>query len=138
MTIKYEAMDKALNDAAIAVAGTLALPYQVENRKIDPPADHWYLRFTNFRNTTISPNWGEEGAYFVGIFQIDILFPPDIGSGKALEVADTIVDAFPQGASFVTTGARVSVSAKPSVLSTVTNGHETFIPVSIPYRCFET
>jgi hypothetical protein len=129
-------IETALMNAAIEAAFQVGdLPLQVPNRVFNPPSDGRYLRATHFRNPVNNLAWGDE-TLFQGVLQIDMFGAPDVGSIPLTTIGSALSTYFRKGRQFREGNALVEIQEKPSVLSEATNGHETFVPVSIRYQCF--
>jgi len=130
----------ALLSAVSTIAGTLALPVAMPGI-VFPPADHpeyseqVHLEVRHFRNTNISAWWGTEVIY-IGILQISVIDPTQVGEIAPTEYAGQIAEAFKKNRVIQTTeGKRIQVYENPTVLSSIEYGQKTAYPVSIPYRC---
>ena len=135
MTIEID-IENALFEKAEAVASSLSLPLSVPNRVFNKPADNRWLRVQHLRNQNTGIAWGDE-TMFQGILQFDIFGDVDLGTIPVLTIAASIIDAFWGSNAVLWEGTtKLKIEQKPSVLSQVSDGQETFIPVSIRYRCF--
>jgi hypothetical protein len=135
MSIETDLDDLFMTKAA-AVATALSLPLSVPNRVFEKPETGRYLRVQHFPNRNTGIDWNDK-TMFQGIVQFDIFVEPNIGSIPARTIADTIIAAFWGSNDVLWAGSTmIKIEEKPSVLSQVDGGQETFVPVSIRYRCF--
>lgn len=134
MTLEVD-IDTALMLKAEQIAASLFLPLAVPNRVFEKPDDGRWLRVQHLRNRNTGIVWGDE-TMFQGILQFDIFGPPDLGSTPTLAIGANIVALLPKGTELREGVAVVKIDEKPSVLSQVEDGQETFVPVSVRYRCF--
>lgn len=130
-------IENALSDKTSAVALALALQVTLPNRVGNPPESGVYLECAHFKNTTTNRGWGNDATEYPGIWQITVVHGPDIGAIPLMQIADAIADAFPKGLILRNGSAQVKIEEKPSVLSALTDGQKTELPVSIRYRCFD-
>lgn len=131
----------ALANRIIAAAPGLGLPLAMPNIPF-PPSDHpeysenVYLDIKHFRNTNLSPTWGNEKT-LLGLYQISIVDPRQAGEISATAIASQIIDLYAKNSNLFEGSTRVLIYEQPSLLSTVQSGQKSIYPVSIPYRCFK-
>lgn len=132
-------IENALSDhtTALAVALGGSIPVQLPNNKIDPPESGVYLTVEHFKNATGNFGWENDTTEYPGIWQITIVHLPDRGAIPLMTLADAIANFFPKGSILRSGSAAVKIEEKPSVLSALTDGQKTELPVSIRYRCFD-
>lgn len=99
-------------------------------------SDQMYLEVRNFRNTTLSNNWGIERT-IIGILQVSVINPKQTGELEAVDIAGLLTKHFIKNTSIWTENAeRIVIYEHPSLLTALQDGQKSAYPVSIPYRCF--
>lgn len=108
---------------------------QYPGRAITPIADRRWLDIINFRNTEQNQTWGDNERSLLGIFQITVHDPLQLGNIPVLVICSQIRDWFAKGTLISFGSAVIKIDQNPSILSAIETGQETQIPISIPYRC---
>lgn len=127
-------LSKALMEKVVAVGGALGLSIAFPDVTFTvPDKPERYLEVTHFRNDAQSPMWDESSVYS-GILQIGLVSYMQQGELPELEICGKIAKAFRKNTVLNYGEAVVRISASPSILSVLQDGHKATYPVSIPYR----
>lgn len=107
-----------------------------------PPENHpeyqerVHLDAKHFRNRNGGAYWGNEKT-LVGILQVSVIDPNQIGDIPPTEVASKIIKHFRKNTILWTPSMnRIVIYDEPSLGSMLQDGHRAIYPVSIPYLCF--
>lgn len=76
--------------------------------------------------------WNEH----VGILQIDVVYKPQDGEIKPLQIADSVAAWFARGTRMSNGSVQVDVYEPPQIASDIQDGDRIRIPVSVRYRSF--
>lgn len=72
----------------------------------------------------------------VGILQVDVVYKPNDGEIKPLQIADSVAAWFPRGTRLVNGSVQVDVYEPAQIATAMSDGDRLRIPVSIRYRTF--
>lgn len=96
-----------------------------------PPDTGMWLEPRAFPGDTVNPFYGEASKNrYGGFWQVGVGFRPGAGEVAPRTIAAQIASHFDKG----TVIAGASVWQRPSIGSTVTDGHRQVVPVTIRYR----
>ena len=87
---------KALETRLITWAKTRSLPVAVENVKFIPPSTA-YLSCMLLSGQTVNTSIEYDTGKAVGVFQVDVNYPLNTGSGVIEALAKDVSDLFPDG-----------------------------------------
>lgn len=76
--------------------------------------------------------WNEH----VGILQVDVVYKPQDGEIKPLQIADSVAAWFPRGTRMTNGSVQVDVYEPAQIATAISDGDRLRIPVSIRYRTF--
>lgn len=131
-----EAIYKALAARTATLATALGLTVSYPNVAFDVPTDDArYLEVKHFPNGTTDFAWNNSPSVHIGIWQVALIDPKQLGSVAALAICDDIAEHFARGTWLEETGTIVKIDGKPSVMGLIQDGHKATYPVSIRYRC---
>lgn len=68
-----------------------------------------------------------------GIFQVNLVYPIQLGTGDVFERAELIRSTFPRGASFSNSGIVVNINRTPEVMPAIVDDEVYMLPVRIYY-----
>lgn len=80
-----------------------------------------------------NPTMGDSFRREVGVMQITLSYPTNIGAGTALAMAVTLQAWFPRGSSFVANGITTTIQRTPEIGPGRTVNDRYLVPVSIRY-----
>ncbi|EFV40446.1 hypothetical protein HMPREF0864_02177 [Enterobacteriaceae bacterium 9_2_54FAA] len=116
-----------------AVASALKLDIAMENIEFKP-SKNIYLRSHVLPAGTDVIDLSGTMKVYKGIFQIDIVAPAGAGKAKAGNIADSIIEAFPNNLELSVGEFTVSVDGEPSRMRALSDSTRYLIPISIDYR----
>lgn len=134
-----EALNAHLRDMVLNPPLPIAWP----NLKFTPPkrtarADGkprgWYLRANPIVLPTAAIALAGGSNLYTGLFQIDVVFPADIGMTVPTEVVGSIVRHFRRGTRLWREGVRVDVVQAPYPAPALAEAPGMMIPVTVPYQ----
>jgi hypothetical protein len=102
----------------IAFATTIWFPYQKVNLLVARP---------------LNPTFGGSYSRELGIFQITLVYPLQIGSGDITARAELIRATFFRGSSFSNGGIVVHIDGKPEIMSPTISEESLILPVRVSY-----
>lgn len=124
------ALETALNGMSPAVATAW------ENVAFAPPASAtpYQRAFVLFA----TPDNAECGAAYqeLGIFQINLCYPVQIGTSTVAARAEALRTTFRKGASFTSSGVTVNITRTPEVSAGTVEGDRYVLPVKIRFSAF--
>jgi hypothetical protein len=103
----------ALESALAAIAPALDIVH--ENQAYEPTAGRPYQECYLLVATPSNPTMGDGYHQELGIFQINLQFPPDVGTLDCAQRAEIIRAAFKRGATFIDDGQVVLISRTPEI-----------------------
>lgn len=112
------------------------MPMALPNQKFDVPADRKYLHITLLPNRTRKVTIPDgEPSLHMGIFQILVNWPVDVGEIEPREIAGLVANHF-EGAKMPYGGSIVHSPKRPTVGSSLPEGADLKTPVSVEYETF--
>lgn len=127
-----QALEVALN--TWSAAQTPAVPVAWQNSAYTPTLGSRYVRANILPAETQNPSLGDDHKRFIGIFQILVYTPDDVGPGAAETIAESLFATFARGTSFTASGVTTRVLDSPSVLPSFNDDGWYVTPVSIRYQ----
>lgn len=125
------ALFKRVESLSLSPSYPIAWP----NKGFSPPADGKYLDVTHFPNTVRRLFVkGSAPHQRLGILQITVVQPLNVGVQTAAAIAGAIADHFPADLNLYEGGIRVRIEAAPSILPGVRREVYWDTPVSIRYE----
>jgi len=110
-----------------------ALPTVWENTEYKPSNGTAYQRVSILPATTENPSVGTGYQKEVGIFQVLLYYPENVGRKDVIAKAEAIKAQFPRGWSVTASNVRVLIDNSPYI-STAFNSEGWYVmPVSIPF-----
>lgn len=127
-----QGLEVALN--TWASGQTPAIPVAWQNRAYTPTIGSRYVRANILPAETQNPSLGDDHKRFIGIFQILVYTPDDVGAGAAETIAESLFTTFARGTSFTASSVTTRVLDSPSVLPSFNDDGWYVTPVSIRYQ----
>ena len=125
---------EALQQPAIAVAGTLSLAVKPFGIVIPIPNDGKWLELVPIPNNIEGQFWGDEKTYR-GVFRLILHWPVDSeGPYPALTIMNTISGAFSKGSVFQNGAVSVTITEQPNLTGALEAQNEILYPVSVRYQ----
>lgn len=124
-----QALEVALNTWAIAnntVISWQNIPYK-------PTEGTSYVRASLIPAETLNPTLGDSFNRKIGIFQLLVYVKEGIGNAAAETLADSLLNYFARGESFVANSITVRILESPSVSPALNDGGWYILPVSVRY-----
>jgi hypothetical protein len=122
----------ALENALAAI--TPAIDIVHENQSYVPisgqPFAEAYVLFATPSNPTMGDGFYQE----LGILQVNLQYPTEVGTADAAAQAQLIRNAFPRGATFVFGGVTVQVDRTPEISAGTVDDDRWFLPVKIRWH----
>jgi hypothetical protein len=122
----------ALENALAAIMPAIDIVH--ENQSYVPIADRpyaeCYVMFAIPNNPTMGNGFYQE----LGIFQINLQYPTEVGTADAAAQAQLIRDAFPRGATFIFGGVTVQVDRTPEISAGTVDGDRWFLPIRVRWH----
>jgi hypothetical protein len=128
MSLEY--IKAALETALQAISSDIDVAWENTGYTPNPETPYLktYLLPARPEDITIGAGYRRES----GIFQVNINYPIQQGSGDALTRAELIKSAFPRGATFSSGGITVHIGETPEIIGAFETTHYT-LPVKIRY-----
>lgn len=126
------AIRNALENALAAI--TPAIDIVHENEAYAPIAGRPYCEAHVLFATPANPTMGDGFYQELGIFQINLQYPTEVGTADAAAQAQLIRDAFSRGATFADGGVTVQVDRTPELSAGTVDGDRWFQPVKIRWH----
>lgn len=126
-------IEAALNAHLLTLTLAPPLPVVSQNRTFAPPRDGWYLRANSIG---LPPDWWaitKGSSRYTGLFQVDVVFPENVGMVKPRDVAAAVAAHFKRGTSLVSGPVRVNITRPPYDGPVLENAGGFMIPVTINY-----
>jgi len=105
-----------------------------ENVPFQPAAGTLYLRGTLLPAATTSPDLAGALTTWVGVYQIDVMAPINVGPGPAEEVAAQLSAPFPVNQRLTGTGLVLQIATPLSAAHAAQEADRYVVPVSFKYR----
>ena len=119
--------------SAWAAARSPALPVAWENVEFpSPPAT--YLRAFLLPAKTTGIDLAGVGRTYIGIYQVSVITPVDIGPGTAEGIASEIAALFPLNLRLAVSGMTLQVISPVTCAQGAQDGFSYIVPVSFGYR----
>lgn len=123
--------------AALSLSPALSVAYPNVPFPAPPAVDRpdTYLQASILRAPTQGVGiaaWDEHA----GILQIDVVYKPQDGELKPLQIADSVAAWFARGTRLINGAVQVDVYETPQIASLMADGDRMRIPVSVRYRSF--
>jgi hypothetical protein len=122
----------ALENALAAI--TPAIDIVHENQSYVPIAGQPFAEAYVLFATPANPTMGDGFYQELGIFQINLQYPTEVGTADAAAQAQLIRDAFPRGATFVFGGVTVQVDRTPEIGAGTVDGDRWFLPIRVRWH----
>jgi hypothetical protein len=98
----------------------------------------WYLRANEVVLPTEAIALRDGSNRYRGLFQVDVVFPIDIGLTVPREVASAICAHFKRGTKRYRESVRVEIVRPPYASTALKDAPGMMIPVTIPYQCIHS
>lgn len=139
MATSTEARIKALLFARLltltGAAG--ALPIAWPNKSFTPPNDGKFLRVDFIPNRVDRLEIASDGAHQMrGLLQVSVMWPLNVGTDDALDIAGAIVAAYPVDLRLWDGDVSVRVYERPAVAGVIVEDQRVMIPVTILWEEF--
>jgi len=122
----------ALENALAAI--TPAIDIVHENQAYSPisgrPFCEAYCMFATPSNPTMGDGFFQE----IGIFQINLQYPAEVGTADASARAALIRDAFPRRATFAFGGVTVQIDKTPEIGAGTVDADRWFVPIKVRWH----
>jgi len=115
------------------VASALNLKIAMENIVFEPDKNI-YLRSHILPASTDVIDLAGTMKVYKGVFQVDIVAPAGTGKTKAGNIADSIIEAFPNNLELSEREFTVWIDGEPNRMRALSDSTRYLIPVSIDYR----
>jgi hypothetical protein len=122
----------ALENALAAI--TQAIDIVHENEAYEPIAGRPFCEAYVMFATPANPTMGDGFYQELGIFQINLQYPTEVGTAAAAAQAQLIRDAFPRGATFVFGGVTVQVDRTPEISAGTVDADRWFLPIKVRWH----
>lgn len=122
----------ALENALAAITPVIDIVH--ENQSYVPIAGQPYAEAYVLFATPSNPTMGDGFYQELGIFQVNLQYPTEVGTADAAAQAQLIRNAFPRGATFVFGGVTVQVDQTPEISAGTVDGDRWFLPVKIRWH----
>lgn len=119
------------------VASALNLKIAMENIVFEPDKNI-YLRSHILPARTDVIDLAGTMKVYKGVFQVDIVAPAGTGKTKAGNIADSIIEAFPNNLELSEREFTVWIDGEPNRMRALSDSMRYLIPVSIDYRANTT
>lgn len=119
------------------VASALNLKIAMENIVFEPDKNI-YLRSHVLPASTDVIDLAGTMKVYKGVFQVDIVAPAGTGKTKAGNIADSIIEAFPNNLELSEREFTVWIDGEPNRMRALSDSTRYLIPVSIDYRANTT
>lgn len=119
------------------VASALNLEIAMENIVFEPDKNI-YLRSHILPASTDVIDLAGTMKVYKGVFQVDIVAPAGTGKTKAGNIADSIIEAFPNNLELSEREFTVWIDGEPNRMRALSDSTRYLIPVSIDYRANTT
>ncbi|TBL40750.1 hypothetical protein EYZ01_05305 [Hafnia alvei] len=119
------------------VASALNLKIAMENIVFEPDKNI-YLRSHILPASTDVIDLAGTMKVYKGVFQVDIVAPAGTGKTKAGNIADSIIEAFPNNLELSEREFTVWIDGEPNRMRALSDSTRYLIPVSIDYRANTT
>lgn len=119
------------------VASALNLKIAMENIVFEPDKNI-YLRSHILPASTDVIDLAGTMKVYKGVFQVDIVAPAGTGKTKAGNIADIIIEAFPNNLELSEREFTVWIDGEPNRMRALSDSTRYLIPVSIDYRANTT
>lgn len=120
--------------ATWAAARSPALRIAYQNVPFTPNGGETYLRPVLLPAPTISDDLAGAHRGYVGVLQVSIVGPPNIGMGAALGIAAELDALFPVNGRYTASGVTTQVIGPASAGPVIQEPDQFNLPVSIQYR----
>lgn len=125
----------ALRGHLVAFAQPLSIPISFTNKAFTPPADGKYLRETFMPNGANRRFLGSDDPHrFIGLYQIDVMWPHGAGETDPLMLAGDIGDHFAVDLQLVSGAVTTRITKRPDVAMSLIEESRTMIPVSVQWE----
>lgn len=118
--MSQQAIRKALEDALAAI--TPAIDIVHENESYAPIAERPYCEVFILFGTPSNPTLGAGFYQEIGVLQVNLQYPLEVGTADSAAQAQLIRDAFKRGASFTDSGITVQIDKTPAIPNGVRDG----------------
>lgn len=113
----------------------LSLPIAWPNVDFNVPASRKYLRVQHIPNTVTRQHINSDGAHrFLGILQVSVHWPKDVGGIAPREAAGVVVAHFPCDLKLIEDGVEVRIMQRPTAEDVLIGDADVQIPVMIQYE----
>lgn len=112
-----------------------SIPVAYPNVSFSPPVDAYLeIRFLPNSNRNLYVG-NDDPTQYVGIFQVTVVSPSNVGEIAPRETAARLVEHFKKGTRLQKGDIILSVYSRPSVASSMQDGNRYRVPISIQYQC---
>lgn len=122
----------ALENALAAIVPAIDIVH--ENQSYEPIAGRPYCEAYVLFATPSNPTMGDGFYQELGIFQVNLQYPTEVGTADAAARAQLIRDAFPRGATFAFSGVTVQVDRTPEIGAGTVDGDRWFLPIRVRWH----
>lgn len=120
--------------ATWAAARSPALRVAYENAPFTPTTGETYLRANMLPAPTQSDDLLGTHRGYLGVFQVSVVRPINVGPGLALDIAAELDTLFPVNGRYTSGAVTVQVISPPSAAPAFQAENEYIVPVSFQYR----
>jgi hypothetical protein len=134
--VSQSAVRVALESRLSAWAAARGTPLSVtwENVPADPAQGATYLRAFLLPAPTRSEDLAGAHRSFLGVFQVSVVCPVNVGPGVAVGIADEIAAHFPVNGRYTSGSVTVQIVQPASIAPALMEPDAYIVPVSIAYR----
>lgn len=86
---------KAFNDKVRAYGATKGYHVVLQNAPYKPRVDEIYLKTYIMPSTAVSDTLSGDHKRYMGVYQIDVMIPNDLGTGDVTDIVNELQDVFP-------------------------------------------
>lgn len=117
-----------------ALANVVTIDLVHENQSYDPTADRPYAEVYLMVAKPGNPTMGDGFYQEIGVLQINLQYPPEVGTLAAAQQAELIRAAFKRGASFTDGGVAVIIDGTPEIGAGRIDSGAWMLPIKIPWH----
>lgn len=121
----------ALENHLANMSGALDISY--ENAQFTPTAGTAFQVVNLLPATVVNPSIGAELHRELGIFQVTLHYPINVGPANCATMAENIRTRFKRGTTMTVDGVTVMIDSTPSIARGIIDGDRWIVAVSIPY-----
>lgn len=131
--MSHQTIQSLFEASLSAWASAQPLPIAYPNVKFTP-GEGVYLRCFTLPADTASNDLAGEHELFTGVFQVSVVIPAGIGTGRAGEICEALKQLWPIYSHLARDTFKVQVMSKPQRGPLIQGDGEATVPISISYR----